>query len=652
MTVDKLLEIVEQDLLSRALTPLERLVFQQSWLGQGYNAMAHNSGYEGNYVKEVGSQLWHELSKALGRRVTKKNLHLVFGQYETIQASKSQSIIQREPQQSALITVEKHLAFTSDELEFPSVPLASNSRLYINRPPIEELCYAELHKSGCIIRIRAPKRMGKSSLLNQILDYATQQNYRTVYLDFLEADKTSFASLDRFLRWFCINVTHQLNLTSKLANYWDEEMGSKMSCKFYFGEYLLRQINRPIVIVINEINRLFEYPDIAQDFLPMLRSWHEQAQQVETWHKLRLVIAQSTEVYIPLKLHQSPFNVGLAITLPPFTLIQIQELAERYGLQWRNETGIRDAEALMTLVGGHPYLVNIALYHLSRAELTLAELMQSAATQAGVYSHHLRSYLVLLQNQPELIAALEQVVTASEGVHLEANIAHKLENMGLIQLKENWAKPTCELYRRYFSEQIRECYTSNSDKSLDRKNGSLGFWEASPSNEASSLVVNYQHFEQYIETHWWQWVQQATPVALLLCKVDYFKFYSDIYGVRAGNACLEILTNIIYDCVEQQVNQITQYEDAKFAILLSYADINTAKTIAENIRDSVKALAIPLDQSKVGGFPEEVLTVSLGIVSTVAMPHTAPSTLIKTAEAALQQAKRQGGNRVIVSQSL
>lgn len=245
-------------------------------------------------------------------------------------------------------------------LEFPSGPLPISSPFYIQRPPIEELAYQEICKPGSIIRIRAPKRTGKSSLLLRIVARATAQGYHTVSLDFQQADSGIFSSLDKFLRWFCANISQQLQLKPLLNDYWDEEIGSKVSCTLYFRGYLLEQIDQPIVLALNEVNQIFEYQKIAQDFLSLLRSWHEVAKQDEAWQKLRIIVVHSTEVYIPLNINQSPFNVGLTIKLPPFTQDQIQALAERYQLPWSQN----EAEQLMGLVGGHPYLIQLALYHL------------------------------------------------------------------------------------------------------------------------------------------------------------------------------------------------------------------------------------------------------------------------------------------------
>lgn len=341
------------------------------------------------------------------------------------------------------------------EIEFPGSPVSLNSPFYINRPFLEELVYTEILQPGCFIRIKAPRKMGKSSLLNRIIARAKQQGYEAVKVDFQEADESVFASLDTTLRWLCANVSRELNLIPRLDDYWDEDMGSKVSCKIYFQAYVLEHIEKPFVLAFNEINRVFEHPIIAQDFLPMLRSWHEQALQEETWQKLRLVIVHSTEIYIQLHLNQSPFNIGLAISLPPFTLQQVQDLAIRYRLDWA--TGSEGAQLLAPLqamVGGHPYLVSLALYHLCREWMSLTEILQAAPTPSGIYSQHLRENLTLLQSEPQLASVLQQVLSANQSVPINAIAAYKLESLGLIQLDGNQASPSCELYRLYFQQQL------------------------------------------------------------------------------------------------------------------------------------------------------------------------------------------------------
>lgn len=395
-------------------------------------------------------------------------------------------------------------------------------------------------------------------------------------------------------------------------------MGSKVSCKIYFEAYLHKEIDSVIFLALDEVNRVFEHPNIAQDFLPMLRFWHEQAKQDSNWQKLRLAVVHTTEVYVLLKLNQSPFNVGLSITLPQFTLEQVQDLAQRYGLDWvTSKEGAQALATLKAMVGGHPYLVNLALYYLQRREITLEQLLQTAPTPSGIYSDHLRSHLAMLQEEPQLASAMRQVVTANESVLLEAITAYKLESMGLIQLGGNQAKPSCELYRLYFREQLRQ------ENLIDAAREQL-----QPEQQKDHLAANIDqltqlanrcYFNQYLEAKWQQGTIEALPLSLIICEIDYFKFFNDIYGYQAGNECLQLIANTILDCAEYQAAFVARYEGARFAVILPQIDAQAAVAIAENIRDSIIALAIKHEQSMFGfgGFPARVITVSLGVASTI-----------------------------------
>lgn len=338
-------------------------------------------------------------------------------------------------------------------LEFPDSPVPLNSLLYVKRPPIEEQAYREIQKPGSLLRIKAPKRMGKSSLLIRILEQAQQQKYHTVCVDFQEADISVYKNIQGFLRWFCANVAHQLHLDSLLDEYWDEEIGSKVSATFYFENYLLKNLSKPIVLALNEVNQVFEYPRIAQDFLPLLRFWYEQAKLRQRFTKLRIVVIHSTEIYVPLNLNHSPFNVGFSLELSYFSAQQVQALAQSHGLHWFDEEA---TQKLMKMVGGHPYLVRIALYHLHQGKVSLEQILKDAPTQSGIYNDHLQSHWETLCDQPQLGVAVQRLLTEQDDVKFEPSIAYKLKSMGLVKIHGDVCQFSCHLYFLYLLAQHSE----------------------------------------------------------------------------------------------------------------------------------------------------------------------------------------------------
>jgi serine/threonine protein kinase len=334
------------------------------------------------------------------------------------------------------------------EPELPEGQMSLASSFYVERSPIESRCYETILQPGSLIRIKAPRQMGKTSLMARTLHHAAQQNCRSVSLSLQLADSKVFTDLDKFLRWLCASVGRRLQLPNQMPQYWDDIFGSKYNCTAYFEEYLLPSLNVPLVLGLDEVDRVFTYPEIASDFFGLLRAWHEEAKNRDVWKKLRLVVVHSTEVYIPLNVNQSPFNVGLPIELPEFDVKQVAQLAQRYGLPW----GSSEISQLMTMVGGHPYLVRLAMYHIARNDTTLTTLLQSAPTETGLYRDHLHSYLWNLQQHPELIGALQQVMASPEAVQLESQLLFRLHSLGLIRLEGNQAKLRCELYRQYFQQ--------------------------------------------------------------------------------------------------------------------------------------------------------------------------------------------------------
>ena len=75
-----------------------------------------------------------------------------------------------------------------------SVPLGSP--FYVERTPLEEQVYQEIRKSGALVRIKAPREMGKTSLLLRMLDDAKRLGYRTVSLNLEQVDQAILSDLN------------------------------------------------------------------------------------------------------------------------------------------------------------------------------------------------------------------------------------------------------------------------------------------------------------------------------------------------------------------------------------------------------------------------------------------------------------------------
>lgn len=329
------------------------------------------------------------------------------------------------------------------------------NEFYIERDLHDKACYEEVnHTPGALVRIKAPEKFGKTWFLENLVHQVRELKYRYLVFNFLLADNETFSDIHKFSRLFCSGISRELMLTNKLDEYWNESFDCLYNTTEYFQEYLLEQGTSPLVLILKNVDKVFEHPIIANDFCKLLRGWHERANSGDrtsgSWQKLRLVIAHSTDVYGSLDINCSPLaGVGKTIELPELTEVQVQDLAKHYELDW----SIAQVKRIMECVGGHPYLVDLALENISSNSINLEKLLLEA-TQKGIYMEYLDKLLGQILEHPELATALKKVVTASQPVRLEQAQVFKLYGMGLILKEGHYATPRCQLYRQYFSDRL------------------------------------------------------------------------------------------------------------------------------------------------------------------------------------------------------
>ena len=423
--ISQALRIIDRTLEPERLNKVQELVLRECWLGKTYQQIATTSGYDSDYVRVVGSRLWQDLSQAFGRKISKNNFKSVLKQRS-----------------------EKR-KFAVAALELPDGQVPLNSDFYIERPPCEAIAYEEIVSPGALVVIKSPLNMGKTSLMIRILDYARSQNYQTVSINFQLAEAHVLSDIGKFLRWLMANITLQLGIKSELDRYWNEDLGVKISCTNYFQEYVLKQLSEPMVLALDEIDRLLEHPDIAREFLPLLRFWYEEANNTFIWQSLRMIVIYPTEISLPLDIDRSPFNLGLPIVLSEFNWEQVRNLALSYQFQLEIQDLEQSLKSLMNMVGGYPYLIRLAFHALSTREITVEQLLIEAPTSSSIYRNLLHKYLIILEKHPELIELFKQVVV-DPPIQIYNSAAYQLENIGLVKLQGDSVVPSCELYRLYF----------------------------------------------------------------------------------------------------------------------------------------------------------------------------------------------------------
>ncbi|MDY7231369.1 AAA-like domain-containing protein [Hyalangium rubrum] len=334
-------------------------------------------------------------------------------------------------------------------ITFETGAMAVESRLYIQRPA-DEIATSLIRRRGQTLNIKGARQMGKSSLLMHLLDEALKAGKRLAFIDFQEFDSAAFTDDDVFFRTFCASISEQLSLPNQVDTSWEPRLGNVQSCGRYVGNSVLKSLDTPLVLALDEVDRLLDVP-FRSDFFGMLRSWHEKRAQpiADTWKKLDLVLVSSTEPYLLIdNLQQSPFNIGEQLELFDFSAEEVTRLNQLHGPAVDPE----QERQLFALLGGHPYLVRRALYLIATKRMSASELLTHEDMDAGPFGDHLRHLLVLINRRQKLIEAMKEILL--HGTCRDATLLYQLRSAGLERHQGTRAMPRCELYARYFRKHL------------------------------------------------------------------------------------------------------------------------------------------------------------------------------------------------------
>ena len=292
--------------------------------------------------------------------------------------------------------------------------------------------------------------MGKSSLLNRTITEANETGKRVVFLDFQLVEKAALTNADLFFRHFCSWITDELELDDRVEEYWNTPLGNSQRCTRYVSRYLLKQVGGPLVLAMDEVESIFD-TDFRSDFFSMLRSWHNNRATTPVWKQLDLALVTSTEPYQLIdNLNQSPFNVGEVIELADFTVDQLAELNSRHNSPFNSY----DQQKLMSLLGGHPYLVRRALYLVASQRISVRELFDHATDDRGPFGDHLRYHLFRMHDKQELVDGLRKVISSQ--ICQDEHTFFRLRGAGLVRRDGRAVVARCQLYADYFKEHLHE----------------------------------------------------------------------------------------------------------------------------------------------------------------------------------------------------
>ena len=151
---------------------------------------------------------------------------------------------------------------------------------------------------------------------------------------------------------------------------------------------------------------------------------------------------------------------------------------------------------------------------------------------------------------------------------------------------------------------------------------------------------------RYLETHLGQLIDHAAnrgkPLSVLTVDVDFFKSINDTHGHSAGDRVLQELAGRIRAST-RNVDIACRTGGEEFVIVLPSTEVHVAQRIGERMRKVMSAKRF--NAGVEGGLG---ITVSIGVAG-LRPGEDRTETLLKRADGALYQAKRDGRNRVVVA---
>ena len=132
-------------------------------------------------------------------------------------------------------------------------------------------------------------------------------------------------------------------------------------------------------------------------------------------------------------------------------------------------------------------------------------------------------------------------------------------------------------------------------------------------------------------------------LSLLMIDIDDFKAVNDTYGHQVGDEYLIKVASVLKKNLHRVGDLVCRFGGEEFVVILEDTNLDGAKIIAEKIRKGVISLSLENKNSPT----EKYLTISIGASSTNPDENCKPEQIVKIADEAMYEAKKNGKNRVV-----
>ena len=333
-------------------------------------------------------------------------------------------------------------------LKFPNGRESLSSKYYIEREEDKE-CYDEFDIGERLIRIKAPRQFGKTSLIDRLADRA-EKNHHIVELNFKCLELFLLKDTKKLLNYVCDYIADELEMDEedKLNKNTLDRLTPNSGATKYM-EKILKVSSKDILLIIDDADELFEYRNTSNDFFALIRAWNQKGQgRKKIWKKLKIILSHSTDATLATKYAKnSPFNnVGFGVELKSFSSYEVDVLLQKHNI----ELDSLNLDKLVSFIGGHPYLSRLTLYHISKKNKPLQFILDS-----NVYKDHMQQYMNKLNENDEYKQILKNILNEEKCRKIDNGKCFILESFGLIKnIFTDKVEFRCELYKEFFNRYL------------------------------------------------------------------------------------------------------------------------------------------------------------------------------------------------------
>jgi diguanylate cyclase (GGDEF)-like protein/PAS domain S-box-containing protein len=163
-------------------------------------------------------------------------------------------------------------------------------------------------------------------------------------------------------------------------------------------------------------------------------------------------------------------------------------------------------------------------------------------------------------------------------------------------------------------------------------------------HDSLTRLFNRRYLDEALPRELHRCQRSGEPLTVAMLDLDHFKHFNDLYGHEAGDIVLRSVGELLSRSLRAG-DLACRYGGEELTLLLPGATVDNARMRLESLRQAIMQLRLLYRDSELPS-----ITVSIGVAAAEPGEIDA-AVLLNRADVALYQAKHQGRNRIVVSES-